>query len=517
MANSTIFRGRDTETLLTVSLTGLAFKNLSAPEAQHGTLIFTGTLSGDIEVRVPVTARPAISQEGDAGLRWLVVNGCTGGGVTFKPVSGDGVTVAVGETAQVYYDGSAMVAILPTLSQIGSTSENQSEVEVAAGASDTLTEAESDVGTVILDGGSGDADVVWPAETSTPGRKWVVRNVSSNTFTLLGDADAGDGVEVAPGYSVWVQIDETGSMIQLGPQWSDGTAFAQVQRQVVIQPAGNVALSTAQAQASDIELRSGGGVSALFTVDWPAAGNLEPGAEWVVTNTTGQIANLTMPGGTAVPLVNNQRKHVLFDGTELREVGRAYPINANVIVTAPTHTFTDFAEVDHDYMEFTPSGGAVTVEWPNAAALYKRGRHHILKNDHTSQNLTIKTTGAGADKTFVLLPGETADFVIDDSGAIVRQERWSRVVSVAHDDNADYTVGHPDFLAEIIEVTGTLGATRNLVLPTLSHKTWGVNNQTTQSLVVKTSGGTGPTLAAGKTQWVYGDGTDIIALGAPTA
>jgi hypothetical protein len=281
-------------------------------------------------------------------------------------------------------------------------------------------------------------------------------------------------------------------------------------RQVIIQPAGDVALTADQALSSNIQLTSGGGVANWYTVTFPAG--MTAGQEWIVSNTSGQIAILKVAGGTEVDLANGERKKVYYDGAEIREAPSS-TTNANFAVTNP-YVFDFFWQVDHDYMEFAPSGGNVEVRWPSASALLHRGRKTTIKCDSTTAWIDIKTAGAGADRTFRLLPGETGDFVIDDGGAIVRQERASRRVVITHDNSADYTVLHPDFLATILTIAGTLTVTRNLVLPTSDHKSWFCSNQTVGGfdIIVKTAAGTGVTIGNGKTAGVFCDGTNILRL-----
>lgn len=61
-----------------------------------------------------------------------------------------------------------------------------------------------------------------------------------------------------------------------------------------------------------------------------------------------------------------------------------------------------------------------------------------------------------------------------------------------------------------LNLTGTTGgSTRNLVVPSI-EKPYIVNNGCADSVVVKTSAGTGITVPAGKTTWVYCDGTDVV-------
>lgn len=61
-----------------------------------------------------------------------------------------------------------------------------------------------------------------------------------------------------------------------------------------------------------------------------------------------------------------------------------------------------------------------------------------------------------------------------------------------------------------LRCTGTTGgSTRNLVVPSI-EKPYLVQNDCADSVVVKTSAGTGITVPAGKTMWVYNNGTNVV-------
>ena len=61
-----------------------------------------------------------------------------------------------------------------------------------------------------------------------------------------------------------------------------------------------------------------------------------------------------------------------------------------------------------------------------------------------------------------------------------------------------------------LRCTGTTGgSTRNLVVPSI-EKPYIVQNDCADSVVVKTSAGTGITVPAGKTMWVYSDATNVV-------
>jgi hypothetical protein len=84
--------------------------------------------------------------------------------------------------------------------------------------------------------------------------------------------------------------------------------------------------------------------------------------------------------------------------------------------------------------------------------------------------------------------------------------------------DADLTLGYTDtngaqvFRNLILNVTGTISTTRNLVVPTI-NKLYIVENNTTgsQDIVVKTSAGTGITIPNGVTSIVYADGTNVVS------
>ena len=61
-----------------------------------------------------------------------------------------------------------------------------------------------------------------------------------------------------------------------------------------------------------------------------------------------------------------------------------------------------------------------------------------------------------------------------------------------------------------LNLIGTTGsATRNLVVPNI-EKVYIINNTCADSVVVKTTAGTGITVPAGKTMWVYNDGVNVV-------
>lgn len=84
--------------------------------------------------------------------------------------------------------------------------------------------------------------------------------------------------------------------------------------------------------------------------------------------------------------------------------------------------------------------------------------------------------------------------------------------------DSDYTLPWTDTYASqvarnyVLNVTGTISATRNLVVPSI-EKPYIIQNNTTggQSIIVKTAAGTGITVPNGKTALVYTDGTNVTS------
>ena len=60
-----------------------------------------------------------------------------------------------------------------------------------------------------------------------------------------------------------------------------------------------------------------------------------------------------------------------------------------------------------------------------------------------------------------------------------------------------------------LNLTGTSGGAQNLVVPSI-QKNYLVNNGCADAITVKTSGGSGIAVPAGKTMWVYNDGTNVV-------
>lgn len=441
--STSLLRGRDLERLLIVDLTGAADRHLTPTEVVYPTLRFTGTLAA------ARTLRFDISPTEDRGRSWVVEN-LTDQVLTFRPVSGSGIDVAVGVNLSFWYDG---------VNFIGQAAA------AAAGLPAVI----------------GSAEAVIPVDIDDP--------QIGDALTFIDDGEGGFLIvnqSAAQFFQVILTIDD---------DYVLGTDDA------------------TEVNATNIELRAG-------TVDHPWRLDIPdtlPGKTYIIENTTGQTVTLVGDDASEVYLVNDARCQVLWDGDTLTRTWLSTPTFFAIASTDPLD-FDTWDQIDADYVEIIPVAGNITVNWPNGGSLGKRGRRQTIKNDHETSWIDVKTDGAGPEVTTRLLPGETCSFVIDNAGALVPDwtRSFERRVTVTHDDNATYTVLHPDFLAQVIVVEGDLSATRNLVLPTVNHHSWVLVNAADEALVVKTAAGTGVTLYPGKTRRVACDGTNLVPMSGST-
>jgi hypothetical protein len=66
-----------------------------------------------------------------------------------------------------------------------------------------------------------------------------------------------------------------------------------------------------------------------------------------------------------------------------------------------------------------------------------------------------------------------------------------------------------------LNLTGTSGGAQNLIVPAV-EKVYLVNNGCADAITVKNTTGTGIAVPAGKTMWVYNDGTNVTLTLSPT-
>lgn len=84
----------------------------------------------------------------------------------------------------------------------------------------------------------------------------------------------------------------------------------------------------------------------------------------------------------------------------------------------------------------------------------------------------------------------------------------------AFPSDANYTSVQADYQAQIMEFTGSISTTRNVVVPLISGYQWTIFNGTTggQAIQIIGTSGTGITIANAKRAIVYADGTNIVRV-----
>jgi len=128
------------------------------------------------------------------------------------------------------------------------------------------------------------------------------------------------------------------------------------------------------------------------------------------------------------------------------------------------------------------------------------------------------TTGAVSSNTTAFTAGRTPLYTVVAGAATVSSytdhrlavpDVTGRLVKAISDANT--TLSFAEVRNQIIEITGTLTAARNITLP-LKPRQWTVFNGTTGGFGLQFIGatGTGITVAAGKRAIVYSDGTNIV-------
>jgi hypothetical protein len=116
-------------------------------------------------------------------------------------------------------------------------------------------------------------------------------------------------------------------------------------------------------------------------------------------------------------------------------------------------------------------------------------------------------------------PGEGSDAwgsKLNDGALQLLEDAIAGRVTVTHDDTANYTLTTANGATDearrmMLNITGTLTAARNVVCPTVP-KLYIAKNATTGgfALTLKTSGGTGISIANGDTMLLMCDGTNVI-------
>jgi hypothetical protein len=307
---------------------------------------------------------------------------------------------------------------------------------------------------------------------------------------------------------------------------------AMYEDQFVVQPnALTYAIDAADCRSSQWEFQDNAGTpGSPWQLTIPSAAsltgaNVPAGHAFIIRNDTGQPMTIVhTSGGADWHLPEQSQGLYYFDGAEIQEVAQNYPQYYSGALSGDL-TFTSLAQQVKAYFDLDTDATARTF-----TLMTNDGRHRgrlftVRSNQDSGNTLTVKGSGGATADDTLLLRGETQILQMQAGGTVrvVPTRPYTRRVAITHDDGASYTVPQADALAFIIEVAGALTAGRQLVLPTMNHKMWFIYNGTTDggggpyAIEVKTSGGTGVSLANAEGAFFYGDGTNLYRMGAAAA
>jgi hypothetical protein len=139
----------------------------------------------------------------------------------------------------------------------------------------------------------------------------------------------------------------------------------------------------------------------------------------------------------------------------------------------------------------------------NSAAVEDAAKGILFLSNRTTAPSTVPLGGGW-------LYAEQGDGYWYNAGGTIQSISTTRIVR-AFPSDANYTAVQADYQASIMEFTGTISVTRNVVVPIASVYQWIVFNNTTggQSIQIIGTTGTGITIANGKRATVYTDGTNV--------
>lgn len=157
--------------------------------------------------------------------------------------------------------------------------------------------------------------------------------------------------------------------------------------------------------------------------------------------------------------------------------------------------------------------GVVTDISNGTLGLTESTTNYIEANPQTG-SVSFNTTGftAGRVPLYTVVTG--ASTVTSYTDHRIGQPDFTGLLVKAISD-ANTTLSLAEARNQIISITGTLTATRNIVLP-LVPKQWTVHNGTNQSLQFIGATGAFVPVAAGKHAIIYADGTNIVRATADT-
>lgn len=162
-------------------------------------------------------------------------------------------------------------------------------------------------------------------------------------------------------------------------------------------------------------------------------------------------------------------------------------------------------------------GGVVTVIADQSLTLTASTTNYIMASPLTGA-LSVNTTGyvAGYWRIARAVTGTSVITTWYDD-RFLNFGRQPTLLTKAFPSDANYTLTAAESDVDYIKVSsGTITATRDLIVPVAFPKEWTVINGNAQSVRIIGATGTGITIATGKTAIVMADGTNIVRVTADT-
>ena len=162
--------------------------------------------------------------------------------------------------------------------------------------------------------------------------------------------------------------------------------------------------------------------------------------------------------------------------------------------------------------------------------------YQIASIDSTSQ-ITLTTNYVGTDSTSVyyeITTDWTPNFSLAEISAgdrdwpihltvgMIRKldtllgYRLQGIYNKTIDSTADFTITYPNYENKILQFSGSIGSTVNIIVPLIPYRQWIVYNGNTGSIIIKGATGSGVTIESGKRCIIYSNGTDIVRVTADT-
>lgn len=198
----------------------------------------------------------------------------------------------------------------------------------------------------------------------------------------------------------------------------------------------------------------------------------------------------------------------------------AQDLTANALFDAASPAMTGARRMSQTSgTNFAQFGGKVRIsgavsQLANAALTLTVSSTNYVEMHPDTGAISKNTTGftPGCMPLYTLVVGASSiTSYTDHRGPLVLNDTLSKALS-----DANATLTQPEAACAILTFTGTMTATRDIVVPLVGKRQWTVYNGTGQSLQIIGASGTGITVATLKHAIVRSDGTNIVRVTADT-